>query len=471
MGPIFVGAIFLLGVCALSTASVLTLRRNAYRRLLKYDPRQDHLLGCAFEGVEEISTECDPTGFILPELSANTGSVCLELRLRSSARGSVLDPSIEICHGNFCDRQFFERGVCGARFLNLTRLVRAGVKTGDRVALRGFCLTWSSGTVNLHVCRESVRSDDRVLVIAPHPDDAELAAFGLYADTRATIVTVTAGDGSDRYDSDTCGLRLSRREIARMRVLDSLIAPQLGGIPLEQILNLAYPDGKLSAMQRDRSGDFCCDCSGSLDFKTLRQLNRSHFVRDEGTCSWESLIADLAHIIDQLKPTVVLAPHPWLDPHLDHQFTTLAVSEAMDKLNLNAGRFYFYVNHNRRSELWPFGPSRSGVAMLPLLPGDVVGCESFYSHNLSLERQREKLVALESMHDLRDFTRQDQPSFSARLSRIRSEIAGIIHGMGSPPTSYFRRAVRPDELFFVASFEHGRQLCARLLGEIAGQTA
>ena len=47
------------------------------------------------------------------------------------------------------------------------------------------------------------RDDERVLVVAPHPDDAEIAAFGFYADTRAMVVTVTAGDASDRYQNST----------------------------------------------------------------------------------------------------------------------------------------------------------------------------------------------------------------------------------------------------------------------------
>ena len=38
-----------------------------------------------------------------------------------------------------------------------------------------------------------------MLVIAPHPDDAEIAAYGLYTDTAATVATLTAGDASDRY--------------------------------------------------------------------------------------------------------------------------------------------------------------------------------------------------------------------------------------------------------------------------------
>src|SRR2546422_867970 len=83
---------------------------------------------------------------------------------------------------------------------------------GKRVILRGFHVAWPAGAARLHVCHESIRSEDRVLVIAPHPDDAELAAFGLYADTRATIVTVTAGDGSARYTGKNGGMRLTRTQ-------------------------------------------------------------------------------------------------------------------------------------------------------------------------------------------------------------------------------------------------------------------
>jgi len=33
--------------------------------------------------------------------------------------------------------QFLERGVCGVRFLNITRLLAAGITPGETVALRG----------------------------------------------------------------------------------------------------------------------------------------------------------------------------------------------------------------------------------------------------------------------------------------------------------------------------------------------
>ena len=37
-----------------------------------------------------------------------------------------------------------------------------------------------------------------MLVLAPHPDDAEIAAFGVYANRNATIVTITTGNAGPR---------------------------------------------------------------------------------------------------------------------------------------------------------------------------------------------------------------------------------------------------------------------------------
>ena len=131
---------------------------------------------------------------------------------------------------------------------------------------------------------------------------------------------------------------------------------------------------------------------------------------------------------------------------------------------------FLYTVHNRRSELWPFGPAGSGVALLPILPEDGVCADGFYSHALSVERQRQKFIALEAMHDVRDL---QWPSGSPlRIgSRVLAELRAMAHGMGVDPTSYLRRAVRPDELFFVTSFADGialaRQATQRRLSRCA----
>ena len=76
--------------------------------------------------------------------------------------------------------------------------------------------------------------------------------------------------------------------------------------------------------------------------------------------------------------------------------------------------------------------------------------DGFYSHALSPERLTEKYLALEAMHDVRELSACLPQGM--RLAKKLREIAGAsIHGMGIPPTSLLRRAVRPDEVFWTMS--------------------
>src|SRR5262249_59394267 len=133
-------------------------------------------------------------------------------------------------------------GVRGVRFFNVSRLLAASNLAGRWVGLHGRNLDWHGESARLHVCHEKVSSNDRVLVVAPHPDDAEIAAFGLYADTDATVVTLTAGDGSDRYSRSGRLISLPRAIVAKMRVWDSITIPQFGDVRAEHAINLCFPD-------------------------------------------------------------------------------------------------------------------------------------------------------------------------------------------------------------------------------------
>jgi hypothetical protein len=208
-------------------------------------------------------------------------------------------------------------------------------------------------------------------------------------------------------------------------------------------------------------------------FSALRRMNRSPSLRsDQCRGSWKCLADDLARIITAADPTIVVTPHPKLDPHLDHIFTTLAVCEALKVVGAAAPRMFLYMVHNRRSELWPFGPAGSGVPLLPILAADGPCGSGFYSHPLSIERQRMKFVALEAMHDLRDI--QWPPSAAAHRrasARVMPELRAWVHGMGINPTDYLRRAVRPDELFFVASCEDALAMARQAIERQASQRA
>jgi hypothetical protein len=248
-------------------------------------------------------------------------------------------------------------------------------------------------------------------------------------------------------------MSLSRSDVARVRVLDSLKVPQLGGVLPERAINLCFPDGGLRDMYLHPNTDFRSQ-GDPVDFPALRRLNRSpSLLSDQCGGSWKSLAQDLARIIAVADPTIVVAPHPKLDPHPDHIFATLAVCEALEAAGMAASRMFLYVVHNRRSELWPFGPAGSGVALLPILKDDGHCGTGFYSHALSTKRQRQKLMALKAMHDLGDQQWPEYAPYRQAASRLASALRTLAHGMGPDPTSYLRRAVRPDELFFVASCE------------------
>jgi LmbE family N-acetylglucosaminyl deacetylase len=438
---------------AISVVTAAILRYRAYRRRLSYNPRQSWILGATGPTIETVPVACKAQAFDLPK-SLNGASGFVEIDVDTSLMGWITDPAIEICADRFHDMQYVERGARGSRFFNISRLLRC-VAEGTPVHLIGRGIRWRRGAVRLHLCRESVSPADRVLVIAPHPDDAEIAAFGLYSETDATVVTLTAGDASDRYgNAPEPWMQLSRDDVARIRVLDSLAIPQLGHVSSERAINLCFPDGRLRDLCLCPEMDLRTG-RDVLDFSSLRGMNRSSALQPEGTCcSWSSLVRDLSRIVAATRPTIVVAPHPTLDPHPDHLFATLAVGEALEAIGARSPRMFLYIVHNRHSELWPFGPPGSGVPLLPILATDGPCGSGFYSHPLSIERQRMKLVALEAMHDLRDI--QWPPAAGAHPwagARIVPELRAWVHGMGVDPTSYLRRAVRPDELFFVASFE------------------
>lgn len=446
--------------CAAAIIGVVMLRGRAYRRHFKRGVAGDDVFQFPNSVGEIVPVVCDAAGFIFPNIESDGEVMFLELPLRSSPLGFVFDPVLELSAAGFHDRQVFERGVRGSRFINLTRLRRAGIRAGDRVVFRRRHIARMSGYGRLHVSTETLTPRDRVLILAPHPDDAEIAAFGLYANSTATIVTVTGGQATTRSSCVDTG---------RIRALESITIPEIGGVPAERAVNLGYPDGRLAEMHAEPDRDFDGEGDGGAQFTALRRLNRSPLVREETECSWRALERDLAHVLAQVKPTVIVTPHPWLDDHRDHLFTSVAVCSVLQRTAQDKGRLYFYLNHNRHSELWPFGPAGAGVAMLPIRAGDLLECDSAYSHALDADRQRLKRLAIGSAFDLRDPDLCGPRTPSAWIRTRYRRLAAWVHGLGSPPTSYLRRAVRPDEVFLTASFERGCGLCERTLQRIAAQ--
>jgi LmbE family N-acetylglucosaminyl deacetylase len=219
---------------------------------------------------------------------------------------------------------------------------------------------------------------------------------------------------------------------------------------MEDAVNLCYPDRRLSEMQKEPGRDFRADGEEALDFDGLRRLNSSSLLSAAANCSWNSLVQDLQHILTRVQPTIIVTPHPALDPHPDHLAATAAVAEAMEMAGLRKGRFFYTCVHNRYSELWPFGPVGSGVAHLPVLAAAGWGAQRFYSHALSPQLQLEKFIAIEAMHDIRDIAWPGGHSLRRAMKRFGQELKALRRG--PQPMNYLRRSIRPDEPFFVSDF-------------------
>jgi len=165
----------------------------------------------------------------------------------------------------------------------------------------------------------------RLLVVSPHPDDEVLAAGGTIARAAAEasvhVVFLTSGDGFG------CGVRLSQRVLCprpenflsygRERMEEARRALGVLGLSEEDITFLGYPDGGLEGIW-----------TGSRAYPYTSPFSHCSTVPYEDALSpgapyvAESIICDLAKVMELFRPTVILLPHP-RDTHPDHRFCAL----------------------------------------------------------------------------------------------------------------------------------------------------
>jgi glycosyltransferase involved in cell wall biosynthesis/LmbE family N-acetylglucosaminyl deacetylase len=385
-------------------------------------------------------------------------SAILEFTATPRLSGLFFDPSITAKRPGFATDEFYLRGSGGTQFLNVTSFLSSMSREKLTIQAEVKGLNISGKQARLHTSESKIRLDERVVVFGPHPDDCEIAAFGFYSDYHAKVVNITCGDATDRFMNLPAGLQISRAEIAKFRMLDSLYAPQIGGLCLADVANFCFPDGCLKEMFMHPERDFAFKLD--YNFSSLREQVAGPLLGPTGKVSWDALVEDIRHSLRICRPTVIVCPHPRLDCHDDHFFTSLAIFEAIKVLNLIDLNFYFYSNHNVHTELWPFGPASSVFSPLPCFFKEGIAGDGFHFHPLNEQRRLQKAIALEAMHDIRDFNLFEPTPNYIKLRRIRTLVHSIIHRLGIPPTSYQRRGPRPYEFFITASRITGERILA-----------
>ncbi|WP_268799265.1 PIG-L deacetylase family protein [Pseudomonas huanghezhanensis] len=409
---------------------------------LFYSPADDYLYRFPADNeVAGVRLDGEALRLDAPLLLAGGETLVLSLPIKSTWLGRFLDPEIELQGLDTHDRQAFERGVDGLRYVNLTGLGESLVTGSLRVRGR-FCRV--AGQPRLWSFRHADARRRRVMVIAPHADDAELAAFGLYSEAdESWIVTLTAGEiEAEHYQQMGMSPVEAARTKGRLRAWDSIAVPRWGGVPESRCVQLGYFCLQLPAMQAAPDQPIASREADLGDIRMFRQFNPMRLPADaDGLPTWNNLIADLRALLLHARPEVLVMPHATIDPHPDHVCSQAAVLEALEGLAWQPSVILGYANHLHDNDRWPMGCAHTGIALPPVF--DQTAELVPYCIELDTAVQQDKAMALGMMHDL-------QPAAPLKR-RIRRWLQKVLAGRRWPAggeNEFFRKSVRRHELFW-----------------------
>jgi len=406
---------------------IIFKRFNKY----KYNQKEDYIYNLEKYFIKEINLDTKNID-IAKQNSYDT--LFLEIKISSNLLSYFFKPYIET--GNI--KHFFEYGAKGVRYLNISHIKNlTNIKTNIKL---------TSKTSKLYAFKNNIDLDkENILILSPHADDAEIASFGVYKTAKnVTIVTITAGEsGVCNY----CNLYKNDKEKsvlkkAQLRTFDALTTPLLGGVKFYNILTLGYFSTTLKEMAKYPTKEFYSKIKTIKKTDDFRKVSHAKIKLDEKVKpTYEALLKDLEKIITQLKPTIIITPHPQIDSHSDHKQTTLAVTQVLKDKNHDS-KLLLYTNHLNISEQYPIGDMHSALTLPP--NKNRFDFDSIYSFYLDDDLQTDKLFALENMHDLKDST-----IYISLKSSFKHFKKMLMRKITSKDKSYYRRALRSNELFFI----------------------
>lgn len=386
----------------------------------------------------------------------------LKLPIQSTLSGRIFDPYISISVHSNNERhkqqsQYFERNLKGQRYINIS----------------DFCEAIESDTaiqVIFHHCKPmspegeiiQFQHDDytqkKIMVLAPHADDAELAAFGLYSQSNSHIITITAGEvemedylrfypSSKKSTPDTSVSTIAEqasRLKGRLRAWDSLAIPLWGNTPANHCIQLGYFCLTLKEMHETPDQPVSSRTAKTNSTAIFRQSNSQELQSDrDNKATWNNLTQDLQELIEDIKPDVIVTPHPQLDPHQDHYYTTKAIAEALP--TDSPITLLYYANHYRTTDHFAFGPANSSVGLPPNFTTQTFSPQ-VVSVPLSNDTQIDKALSLAMMHDL-----QSTPSFKKRVRRkLQYWLCNRDHYRYGD-NDFYSKTVNQQEVFFSSS--------------------
>lgn len=419
-----------------------------------YDPRQDYSFNLLADSRQPLLLVGERLQ--LPAGLEKEDTHLIEVMVKAKAMGCIFDPYVEIIVENGQQkskqkksaRQYFERKSAGIRYLNVSHLLE---DYHDVLIVTAHYCTLDS-SMNILSFKNPLVGKNKIMVIAPHADDAELAAFSLYSQLNSFIVTLSAGEiEAEYYEHLTDDKAEASRFKGRLRSWDSIVVPKWGGVSDKNVMQLGYFCLTLEQMYQHKDVPVKSHTAGLDDIRYFRIFNPQALESDRnGLPTWNNLVQDLAELMQQFKPEIIITPHPAMDPHEDHRYATVACAEACEKSKISPGCFLLYANHYRYTDMFPFGLSGSAVSLPPLFaPGPGMKIFSYFVDNKS---RREKMAAIAMMHDLR--------TPIGIKKKIRQILQHILLGRDKiqyGDDDYFRKSIRHNELFYQVDIKQLKQ--------------
>lgn len=242
----------------------------------------------------------------------------------------------------------------------------------------------------------------RVLVIAPHPDDECLGAAGLMrmaidAGHAVYVILLTSGDGfvqdAQRYYLSLTVTSEEYLHLGYERQKETVEALSAVGVQSDHIYFLGFPDGGLDALYRTHWQEVFASPTTNQD--AVPYLNAS--LGQRRYCG-SDLWAAIRDLMEKIQPTILAMPHA-LDGHPDHWATHSFGSLAALSLAASGAPWAQSLSRLQYLVHWPAWPMpigfRPGIEQTP--PKGLAGLErSWRSVRLSPAAVRAKREALET---------------------------------------------------------------------------
>ena len=312
-------------------------------------------------------------------------------------------------------------------------------------------------------------ANDRVLVLAPHPDDETFGAGGAIAQAvkagaQVKVVLLTNGENNKLsfliYEKRFIFSAKKSLEMGRLRKNETINALKTYGLNASDVISLGYPDfGTLKILTQY--------WGGMKPYSSLaahaKEVPFAEDFSQGAPYTGEHVLKDITRILTDYQPTIIFVSHP-ADENRDHRalylFTRIALWDLEGEMN--PPQLYPYLVHLNG---WPleqgYRPELKQVSPVELLESDI----SWRSLDLNQEEIDAKYKAIQKYPSQIKYA-QDLPVSYARASEIFGDYPDVpvIRQTGATVDWQFMKNYNPlllsektEQKKFISKIAYARQ--------------